>query len=238
VASLTPQQLARLASDAGFRGDAVKWAVAIALAESGGNPSAYNPELAAGTQPNAGSRGLWQIYGTAHPQYNSSIAFDPNVNAQAAYQVFREAGGRFTPWSTFNNGMAASIYRGLNISAPSGGRTRKKTSNAGTTTTTTTRTTAQRLTQENMTGLQGTGDPNAAPLKQAAQALGDIASGAWFTNIIKDFDPVSFSFYVMGSVLIVIGLIVIFKNQVGNAALGAVELAAASKGIPLKLNKL
>lgn len=103
---LPPSEIAKFAYKAGFRGDALNIAVAIALAESGGNTNAYNPELAAGTPPGSGSRGLWQIYGVAHPQYNNDSAFNPEVNARAAYQVFREAGNRFTPWSTYNQGMA------------------------------------------------------------------------------------------------------------------------------------
>jgi len=103
---LSPAQIAQYAYKAGFRGDALNVAVAVALAESGGNTNAYNPEAAAGTRPGSGSRGLWQIYGTAHPEYNNDSAFDPAINAQAAFKVYREAGNRFTPWSTFNQGMA------------------------------------------------------------------------------------------------------------------------------------
>lgn len=120
MANLTPSQIAQLAYNAGFRGSALRMAVAVALAESGGNTNAYNPEAAAGTAPNHGSRGLWQIYGTAHPQYDNSQAFDPQVNAQAAYQVYREAGNRFTPWSTYNNGSAYSISQNLNLDIPTG----------------------------------------------------------------------------------------------------------------------
>lgn len=99
-------QIAQLAYKAGFRGEALNIAVAVALAESGGNTQAYNPEIAANTPDGSGSRGLWQIYGVAHPEYNNDSAFNPQVNAQAAYKVFREAGNRFTPWSTYNAGMA------------------------------------------------------------------------------------------------------------------------------------
>lgn len=106
MASLTPAQIARYAYNAGFRGAALNQAVAIALAESGGRTDAYNPETAAGTAAGSGSRGLWQIYGTAHPEYNNPGAFDPQVNANAAFKVFREAGNRFTPWSTYNAGIA------------------------------------------------------------------------------------------------------------------------------------
>lgn len=107
--NLSPQQIAQVAYNAGFRGADLVKAVAIAIAESGGNTQAYNPELSAGTKSGSGSRGLWQIYGTAHPQYNNSTMFDAQANANAAYQVYREAGNRFTPWSTWNLGMASQI---------------------------------------------------------------------------------------------------------------------------------
>jgi len=105
----TPAQIRKIAYDAGFRGAALEWAVAVALAESGGNSNAYNPETAAGTRPGSGSRGLWQIYGQAHPEFNSDRLYDPLENAKAAYKVYSEAGGRFSPWSTYNNGSAAKI---------------------------------------------------------------------------------------------------------------------------------
>ena len=118
MATLSPQQLAQLAYNAGFRGRDLLTAVAVAMAESGGNPNAYNAELAAGTKSGSGSRGLWQIYGTAHPWANNPNAFDPQFNANAAFRVYREAGNSFRPWSTYTNGMASNAARTLNISVP------------------------------------------------------------------------------------------------------------------------
>jgi len=113
MANLSPQQIAAYAYRAGFRGTDLLNAVAIAMRESNGNPTAYNPESAAGTKPGSGSRGLWQIYGSAHPQYNNDSVYDPMKNAEAAYQVYREAGNKFTPWSTWNNGSAKSLALSL-----------------------------------------------------------------------------------------------------------------------------
>lgn len=118
--ALTPNQIAQLAYNAGFRGSALRMAVAVALAESGGNPNAYNPEDAAGTARGSGSRGLWQIYGTAHPWANNDMAFNPVFNAQAAYRVYKEAGNSFRPWSTFNNGSAHRISQSLRLDLPTG----------------------------------------------------------------------------------------------------------------------
>lgn len=113
MATLNVNQIAKLAYDAGFRGSALTMAVGVALAESSGNPRAYNPEVAAGTKPGLGSYGLWQIYRQAHPEFSNVDLYDPQQNARAAYSVYRAAGNRFTPWSTYNNGTAAKYAKGL-----------------------------------------------------------------------------------------------------------------------------
>ena len=119
--TLSPQQIAQYAYNAGFRGKALDQAVQIAIAESAGRVDAYNPELGAGTRKGSGSRGLWQIYGAAHPWANSSAVFDPQANANAAYRVFVEAGNRFTPWSTYNKGLA-KVTRSYNVQGVSQGK--------------------------------------------------------------------------------------------------------------------
>lgn len=107
------QQIEQLAYNAGFRGPDLLMATAIAQAESGGNPTAYNPETAAHTPTGSGSRGLWQIYGAAHPNYNNDAFYDPQLNANAAYSVYQAAGNKFTPWSTYTNGTVTQIANSL-----------------------------------------------------------------------------------------------------------------------------
>jgi lysozyme-like protein len=102
--SLQISQLIALAAGAGFTGDDLATAVSIALAESGGNPQAYNPERAANTPVGYGSFGLWQIYLKAHPEFKGQNLFDPQLNASAAFAVYSSAGNSFRPWSTFGNG--------------------------------------------------------------------------------------------------------------------------------------
>lgn len=102
--NLTADQIRQYAANAGFSGNDLNTAVAIALAESGGNPSAYNPEIAAGAPAGLGSFGLWQIYLNAHPEFAGLTLTDPQTNADAAYQVYSAAGGSFNPWSTFKSG--------------------------------------------------------------------------------------------------------------------------------------
>lgn len=104
--------LQQLASNAGFSGSDVNVAAAIALAETGGNPGDYNPETQAkgGTPAGQGSYGLWQIYLRDHPQFNGQNLYDPQTNANAAYQVFLQQG--FSAWTTFNSGRYLAFLYG------------------------------------------------------------------------------------------------------------------------------
>jgi len=102
--NLTVSQIAGLAANAGFSGNDLATAVAVAMAESQGNPQAYNPEKAAGAAQGQGSFGLWQIYLAAHPEFASENLLDPQINAAAAFAVYSNAGNSFHPWTTFTSG--------------------------------------------------------------------------------------------------------------------------------------
>lgn len=118
---LTPAQIAYYAQTAGFDGDDLNIAVAIALAESSGNPNVYNPETAAapgGTPPGQGSYGLWQIYLKAHPEFAADNLYDPQTNANDAYEIYSKAGG-FHDWVTYNSG-AYQAYMGAAAPATPG----------------------------------------------------------------------------------------------------------------------
>ncbi len=94
--NLTPAQIAQYAANAGFQGDDLTTAIAVALAESSGNPNAIGDS---GT-----SYGLWQIHWTVHPDTYTSDPkelFDPQANAYAAYTVFLQQG--WNAWSTWGN---------------------------------------------------------------------------------------------------------------------------------------
>lgn len=105
---LSVMQIWQLAAAAGFSGDDLETAVAIALAESKGDPNAHG-DTTLGTK--TGSFGLWQIYSDAHPEYGPDFTqlFDPQTNANAAYAIYEKAGRSFHPWSTFNNGAYAQF---------------------------------------------------------------------------------------------------------------------------------
>lgn len=100
---VTASQILDVASNAGFSGTDLITAVAVALAESSGNPKAHG-DLSIGS--GAGSFGLWQINADYHPEFGPDFTtlYDPQTNANAAFSIYSAAGHRFTPWSTFKNG--------------------------------------------------------------------------------------------------------------------------------------
>lgn len=106
-ADLSAAQISQYAASAGFQGNDLATAVAIAMAESSGNPGAIGDSTLAPT--NGPSYGLWQINigSKANPQYASQNLFDPQTNANAAYALYSAAGG-FGPWSTYTNGAYAA----------------------------------------------------------------------------------------------------------------------------------
>lgn len=98
--ALATTDLLSLAANAGFTGNDLATAVAVAYAESGGNPSAVNNK-----EPHGSSYGLWQIYLYAHPQYDpAQLVNDPQYNADAAYAIYAAAGHSFIPWTTYTHG--------------------------------------------------------------------------------------------------------------------------------------
>jgi len=106
MSTLTAEQIAEHAYNAGFRGHALATAVAIAMAESGGNTHSHNG------RPPDNSYGLWQInmLGSMGParreQFHLSSndqLFNADQNAKAAYAIAGH-GKNFEPWSTYTSG--------------------------------------------------------------------------------------------------------------------------------------
>lgn len=95
---LSTAQIRQIATVAGFMGGDLETAVAIAKAESGGNPNAVG-DLTLGV-----SVGLWQINLHFHPEYDHASLLDPQYNANAAWAIYDAAGSNFSPWSTYKNG--------------------------------------------------------------------------------------------------------------------------------------
>ena len=92
-------QIAAYARQAGFPNDQIATAVAVALAESSGNPSIVNY---------LGCVGLWQIFESVHkakhPLWTTNWLKLPANNAVAAYAIWVEAGRSWRPWSTYTSG--------------------------------------------------------------------------------------------------------------------------------------
>lgn len=97
---LSASEIAQLARTAGFAGSDLVTAVAIALAESSGDPAIVGDlEITRG-----GSIGLWQINLYWHPEYSKELLLNPEANAAAAYAIYANADHSFSPWSTYASG--------------------------------------------------------------------------------------------------------------------------------------
>lgn len=96
---LSPNQIATVMRQAGWPEAAVATAVAVALAESGGNTQAINTANANGSY----DYGLMQI-NSIHGYSPSLLLSDPVYNAKAGLSIFKAAGYRFTPWAAYNSG--------------------------------------------------------------------------------------------------------------------------------------
>lgn len=110
---LTREQIAYQAKGAGFTGSDIDIAVAVALAESGGDTKSHN------TKPPDNSYGLWQInmYKDLGPQRrkwfgidSNDALFDPTMNAKAAYMVYKNSGWK--AWTTYTSGKYKEFLRG------------------------------------------------------------------------------------------------------------------------------
>lgn len=105
---LGPERIAALAYDAGFRGRDLEVAVAVALAESGGDPKIPG-DVGIQDRTWGPSIGLWQIRslhadrGTGRTR-DQVANLDPATNARHARVIWRERGGSFAAWSAYTNG--------------------------------------------------------------------------------------------------------------------------------------
>ena len=112
MAIQSADQIAVLAANAGFTGEDLAMAVAVALAESSGDPEVLGD--------NDKSVGLWQIYVPLHPEFEGWDLTDPQQNANAAHSVYVKAGHSFKPWTTFKNialGKTPNASKHLTVAA-------------------------------------------------------------------------------------------------------------------------
>lgn len=93
--------LENVARYAGFTGEDVTIAGAVALAESGGQPARISPPNTDGTY----DYGAWQINGGAHPEkFTGRDWSNPATNAVMAHEVWAERGGSWAPWTVYQTG--------------------------------------------------------------------------------------------------------------------------------------
>ena len=99
---------------AGFRGDALEVAYAVAMAESSGKTDAHNDDETTGDD----SYGLFQInmLGAMGPERREQYGlkkdddlFDPATNARVAFQL-SQGGKDWKPWTTYVNGAYKKYY--------------------------------------------------------------------------------------------------------------------------------
>lgn len=112
---LSRAEIADVMRRAGWPESAIPVGVAIALAESGGNPRAVN------TKNRNGSRdyGLFQINTVHGSLLKQGDWSDPVDNAKMALKVYRDSGSKWRPWATYNSGS----YRKFFTSKPGGNPT-------------------------------------------------------------------------------------------------------------------
>lgn len=112
MAKLSQSEIEGYAADAGFTGNDIHIASAVAMAESGGNTNDHN------TTPPDNSYGLWQInmLGTLGPSRRKQFGissndqlFDPRINAQAAHSVWKDSG--WSAWTTYTTTDKKRTYQ-------------------------------------------------------------------------------------------------------------------------------
>ena len=104
---LSAAQIATAMRKAGWPESAIPIGVAIAYAESGGDPKAVNHANRNGSS----DYGLFQINTVHKALLKSGNWADPIDNAKMALKVYKDAGNRWTPWSTYNHGSYKKFYK-------------------------------------------------------------------------------------------------------------------------------
>lgn len=97
---ISDTDIASCATSAGFPTQEIVVAVAVALAESDGDPAATHKNS---DGPQSTDYGLWQVNKYWNPDtFSLGDWSDPHVNAKMALVVWRRQG--WSGWSTFNSG--------------------------------------------------------------------------------------------------------------------------------------
>jgi len=106
IGILTDAEIAAICTSAGFSGHGCTTAIAIALAESGGDPLATNT---VGNVPPSTDRGLFQINSHYHPEVTDDVAFNPTLAAKAVYLI-SYSGTDWSQWTTYQVGVYRNFW--------------------------------------------------------------------------------------------------------------------------------
>lgn len=186
MATLSRAELYALFKGAGFTGHNLDVAVAVALAESGGDTNAHNGDASTGDD----SYGVMQInmIGSLGPDRrkrfhlkSNADLFDSATNARVAYAIWKEQG--WHPWTTYTSGK----YK------------------------------------EHMTT---SGDTSTPPPKDAGLFGVGAAINSFGETFLKGF--ASFGAVIVAVVLLVLGIVILLRNQVTAVVPGG-KIAKAAK---------
>jgi len=203
MAKIGSQEIARLAQAAGFRGADLQTAVAVALAESGGNTTATNRNTN-GTV----DTGLWQI----NSVHGFSNLTDPATNARAAKTVLGRQG--WSAWSVFKSGkflLYMPTAGAAVLSLPGGVATGDPL--------------ADKASGAVQSGVSTLGDITGA--KAAGQALSLAAKAGTWINDPRNW--LRIAYVVLGGAL-VIGALVMIVAPVASNVVSAGKIVNAVKG--------
>lgn len=204
MAKLTLTQIESLARSAGMSDP--RTMAAIAMAESGGNPSAHNPI------PPDNSYGLWQInmLGSLGPARrkefglaSNSDLFNPAVNARVAAKITKTQG--LSAWSTYTNGAYKRYLGSATVPVSEG----------------------EELEREGLEHLEGK-DPYFDPLSgvQDIARLG-VDAGKWMSNPRNWLNVL---YVLVGGVVIVTALSATVRTQIISQAKSATSTGTSHVG--------
>lgn len=196
---LSRAEIANAMRKAGWPESAIPMGVAIALAESGGNPNAVNRANRNGST----DYGLFQI-NTVHGSLLASGSWNnPVDNARMALKVYQDAGSKWTPWSVYNHGTYRRYYQTSNLGDLS-------------------------ITPDPPPGdfgsgvAKGIGDTLGGGAGAAGSlfSLGFLGSNAFWKR---------FGIGLLGVLLIIIGVVIIFRQPLTDIGKGAANLIPAGR---------